>query len=162
MMLSHDKPWYKQVWPWILLAFPLVSFIKAGHTIYVMQGANPDLVVDDYYKEGRAINMNLALYREAALRNLQASTLIAGNQVIVRFQENKTLGQHLNLEFFHNTIAAKDFAVTAERSGENLYVATLPSTLTGKWNLVVSDEHKDWKLRATAMLPAEKEIPLGY
>lgn len=161
-MFNRNKPWYKQVWPWILLAFPLVSFIKAGHTIYIMQGASPDLVVDDYYKEGRAINMNLARYREAALRNLQGSVLIAGNRAVVRFEENKTLGRHLTLEFFHNTIAANDFVVTAEQSGENLYVATLPVTPSGKWNLVVSDEHKDWKLRTTAMLPEVQEIPLGY
>ena len=82
--------------------------------------------------------------------------------MIVRFEQNKTLGQHLQLEFFHNTIAAKDFGITAERCGENLYVATLPEVLEGKWNLVVSDEHKDWKLRATAMLPQQGEFKLGY
>jgi len=161
-MINGAKPWYKQVWPWVLLCFPIFSFLKAAHTIYIMQGANPDLVVDDYYKEGQAINMNLGLYREAALRNLQASVLIAANQAVIHFQENKTLGQHLTLEFVHNTVAAKDFVVTAERSGESLYVATLPSTLSGKWHLVVSDEHKDWKLRATLMLPAASEIKLGY
>ncbi|GAA0662192.1 MULTISPECIES: FixH family protein [Rheinheimera] len=161
-MLHDTKPWYKQLWPWLLIAFPIVSFIKGGHTIYIMQQNNPDLVIDDYYKEGRAINMNLAKYREAELRNLHASTLIAANQVIVRFEQNKTLGQHLQLEFFHNTIAAKDFVITAERSGENLYVGTLPKTLEGKWNLVVSDEHKDWKLRASAMLPQQGEFKLGY
>jgi uncharacterized protein len=161
-MLHDTKPWYKQLWPWLLIAFPIVSFIKGGHTIYIMQQNNPDLVIDDYYKEGRAINMNLAKYREAQLRNLHASTLIAANQVIVRFEQNKTLGQHLQLEFFHNTIAANDFVVTAERSGENLYVATLPKALDGKWNLVVSDEHKDWKLRASVMLPQQGEFKLGY
>jgi hypothetical protein len=161
-MLHDTKPWYKQLWPWLLIAFPIVSFIKGGHTIYIMQQNNPDLVVDDYYKEGRAINMNLAKYREAELRNLHASTLIAANQVVVRFEQNKTLGANLTLEFFHNTLASGDFSIQAERSGENLYVATLPKTLQGKWNLVVSDEHKDWKLRATVMLPQQGEFKLGY
>mgnify|MGYP006161794745 CR=1 FL=1 len=50
----------------------------------------------------------------------------------------------------------------AERSGELLYVATLPITPSGKWQLVVSDASKDWKLRATLELPASNEIKLGY
>ena len=67
-MQLDTKPWYKQLWPWILIAIPVVTAIKAVHTIVVMQQHSPDLVVDDYYKAGRAINMQLAKYREAALR----------------------------------------------------------------------------------------------
>lgn len=161
-MQQDTKPWYKYLWPWILIAIPVATAIKAVHSVYVMQQHTPDLVVDDYYKAGRAINMQLAKYREAELRNLEAHVLVAGNRAVVRFTENTVLEGTLHLDFYHPTLAERDFALDAERSGELLYVATLPLTPTGKWRLVVSDASKDWKLRATLELPATAEIKLGY
>lgn len=161
--MQHDvKPWYKQLWPWLLIAIPVVTMLKAVHTIVVMQQHSPDMVVDDYYKEGKAINMQLAKYREASLRNLQGAVLVAGNQVVVRFVANDALPEQLNLEFSHATLAAKDFTLTASRSSQTLYAAALPAAVTGKWQLVVSDPEKQWKLRATLTLPTESEIRLGY
>jgi hypothetical protein len=156
------KPWYKQFWPWLLIAIPIATVLKSGHTIYLMNQQSPDLVIDDYYAEGKAINMNLAKFREAALRNLQGHILLAGNKAIVRFEKNVALDQALTLQFVHNTVAAKDFTVKAERSGENLFVAELPATLTGKWNLLVTDDSQQWKLRSTMMLPQTTEIKLTY
>ncbi|MEH8017703.1 FixH family protein [Rheinheimera muenzenbergensis] len=161
-MQQDTKPWYKQLWPWVLIAIPIVTAIKAVHTVVIMQQHSPDLVVDDYYKAGKAINMQLAKYREAALRNLNAQVLLAGNRAVVRFNENSVLEGSLHLDFYHPTLAERDFAVDAERSGELLYVATMPVTPEGKWQLVVSDASKQWKLRAELQLPSTAEIKLGY
>jgi hypothetical protein len=156
------KPWYKQVWPWILIAIPLATMLKAVHSVYLMNQQSPDLVVDDYYAQGKAINMNLAKYREAASRNLQANILLAANKAIITFEANPILDATLKLRFVHNTIAAQDFVVDAHRSGESLYIAELPTTLTGKWNLVVHDNTAQWKLRATFILPQAAAIKLTY
>lgn len=156
------KPWYKQFWPWALIALPVLTMFKAAHTIYIMNLQKPDLVVDDYYAEGKAINMNLAKYREAALRNLQANILIAADKAVVSFASKPELGDSLELQFVHNTVAAKDFTVKAERSGENLYITQLPGVMTGKWQLVVSDNSQQWKLRAELVMPHNGEIKLTY
>lgn len=161
-MQLDTKPWYKQFWPWLLIAIPVLTALKAIYSVMLMQGHAPDMVVDDYYKEGQGINMQLALYREAEVRNLQATVLLAGNQIIVRFNPNNALDGELQLVFQHATLADQDFSLTAERSGASLYVATLPHTLDGKWQLVVSDASKQWKLRATLALPNTAEIRLGY
>ncbi|MFN6972144.1 MAG: FixH family protein [Rheinheimera sp.] len=156
------KPWYKQVWPWVLIAIPFATMLKAVHSVYLMNQQSPDLIVDDYYREGRAINMNLAKYREAASRNLQANILVAANKAILKFESSPILDATLQLRFVHNTVAAYDFEVKAERSGENLYVAELPRTVTGKWNLIVTDQTEQWKLRASFLLPQNEAIKLTY
>ncbi len=156
------KPWYKQFWPWLLISLPVFSVLKAVHTVYIMNQQNPDLVVDDYYAEGKAINMNLAKYREAASRNLAGGVLLAGNKVLVNMKANPLLGDTLHLSFVHNTFASKDFNLVAERSGESLFIAELPTAIDGKWNLVVSDTESEWKLRASFVLPIQEEIKLSY
>ncbi len=43
---SHP-PWYRQVWPWVLIAIPLSAVIMGGITLWLAL-SNPDyLVVDE-------------------------------------------------------------------------------------------------------------------
>lgn len=161
-MQLDTKPWYKYVWPWVLIAIPVATALKAVHSIVIMQQHKPEMVIDDYYQAGKSINLQLAKYREAALRNLDASILVAGNRAVIRFTENAVLGESIHLDFYHPTLGEHDFAVDAERSGERLYVATLPLTPEGRWRLTVSDDSQEWRLRANLTLPAEQEIKLGY
>lgn len=156
------KPWYKQIWPWLLIAIPLFAILRAVHTVYLMNQQSPDLVVDEYYTEGKAINQNLAKYKEAASRNLQGKILLAGNKAVVTFATNAALDDTIVLDFTHATLAANDFQVEAQRSGESMYVAELPATLSGKWNLIVHDSATQWKLRAELTLPITTEIALRY
>ncbi len=161
-MREDTKPWYKYPWPWVLIAIPVFTALKAVHTVVVMQQHKPEIVIDDYYTEGKNINLQLSKYREAALRNMDARILVAGNRAVIRFTENQVLGDKIHLDFYHPTLSAQDFAVDAERSGELLYVATLPKTPNGRWRLTVSDDSEEWRLRANLTLPSEQEIKLGY
>ncbi|NNJ73016.1 MAG: nitrogen fixation protein FixH, partial [Enterobacterales bacterium] len=67
------EPWYKQFWPWFIMALP-ASAVIAGITTVVIAYKNADsLVVDDYYKEGKAINFRIARIKEAENRGYTAS-----------------------------------------------------------------------------------------
>jgi hypothetical protein len=53
-----ELPWYKQFWPWFLIALPGSVVIAAISTaIIAFSGADP-LVHDNYYKKGLAINQS--------------------------------------------------------------------------------------------------------
>ena len=54
METSDVKPWYKQFWPWFLIAIPTSSFIMAYFIVKFATNTQDSLVVDDYYKEGKA------------------------------------------------------------------------------------------------------------
>jgi hypothetical protein len=46
---SHPdyRPWYREPWPWVLIAIPVLTIIACGITLWLAL-ANPDyLVVDD-------------------------------------------------------------------------------------------------------------------
>lgn len=46
---SHPnfRPWYREPWPWVLIAIPALTIIACGITLWLAL-ANPDyLVVDD-------------------------------------------------------------------------------------------------------------------
>ena len=55
---ANDKPhepWYRQGWPWFLIAFPATAVVAGIATLVIAIQTFDGMVVDDYYKEGRAI-----------------------------------------------------------------------------------------------------------
>lgn len=71
--VTDVEPWYRQFWPWFLIAIPAISMV-AGITMIVVSLKGADqMVIDDYYKEGLAINENLALDEYASERGLGAT-----------------------------------------------------------------------------------------
>ena len=62
---AHIQPWYRQFWPWFIIALPLTAVI-ASITTLIIAAHDPDgLVADDYYKQGLAINQILDRERRA-------------------------------------------------------------------------------------------------
>jgi len=54
---GHDLPWYKQFWPWFIIALPAAAVVASFFTLWLAV-SNPDhLVVDD--EEYRRLNSSL-------------------------------------------------------------------------------------------------------
>ena len=56
---SDGKPWYKEPWPWFLMAGPAIVIVAGFATAWLAIISNDGLVTDDYYKQGLAINQRL-------------------------------------------------------------------------------------------------------
>ena len=66
------KPWYRQLWPWLLMSMPAAAVVGGAITFWLAATSNNALVVDDYYREGKAINLELDRDRTAAQLGLSA------------------------------------------------------------------------------------------
>jgi hypothetical protein len=53
-------PWYRQGWPWFLLALPAAAVIGGIATTVLAVRSNDGVVAADYYKRGLAINEELS------------------------------------------------------------------------------------------------------
>ena len=60
------KPWYREPWPWLLMAGPAAVLVAGAATTWIAFASADGLVADDYYKQGLAINKRLG--REHAAR----------------------------------------------------------------------------------------------
>ena len=49
---QQSKVWYKEPWPWLLMAGPAIVVVAGFITFYLAQVNAADLVSDDYYKDG--------------------------------------------------------------------------------------------------------------
>ena len=83
-MNSTDiKAWYKYPWPWVLILLPLTA-VLFGIMMFVLANTyRDDLVADDYYKDGMAINRRLVMDDRARQLNIHANwTESAAGEVV--------------------------------------------------------------------------------
>ncbi len=141
------KPWYKEPWPWFLMAGPFIVILAAIATIYLAVKSNDGLVSDDYYKEGLAINQSLARDDAARAMHLSAGVMVQGEQLRVIFSPDSAKPNRVLLRIIHPTQAGFDLDVDLKPEGEGVFHATLPKSLKGRWRLVLEDAEKTWRLQ---------------
>ena len=141
---EDDQPWYRQFWPWFLIALPGSVVIAAIATLVIALRHADDLVVDDYYRSGLAINERLAREQRARELGLAASLQVYGDLLQLRLSG---AGGPLRLQLSHPLEADRDFALRLESRAPGLYVARMPRAVAPNWHWTLdSGEDGDWRL----------------
>lgn len=78
---SDNRPWYKERWPWLLMAGPAIVIVAGAVTVWLAVVSNDGLVTDDYYKQGLAVNQQLHRDHQAGNLGLHADVMRAGINV---------------------------------------------------------------------------------
>ena len=147
-------PWHRQPWPWLLMLMPALALVGGLATFWLAVTTSDPLVVDDYYREGKAINRQLArddratqLGLNAALeRSADGSALLSLSALA-----GAALPPELTLRVVHATRAELDQVHRLSAIGEGRYrAADGPLPRTGRWNLMIEDPARSWRLTAIA------------
>ncbi|MDV5168792.1 FixH family protein [Photobacterium rosenbergii] len=155
------KPWYKQFWPWFVFAIPATSIVYSLTAVYIFSQNKVDLVAEDYYKKGKAINLDLSRLRVADALSLEAQVAVSDKDINVFFNKGD-LDNYPNLRvtFTHRTLANKDFTqmVSADLSGT--YHFESPEIIEGPWFVELEPFDGDWMLQGRVNLPTSDPISL--
>lgn len=151
-MSQATIPWYRQRWPWLLMLMPALAVVGGFVTLWFALTTNNAMVVDDYYREGKAINLELARDREAQQRGLQATLAAEPDRVALRLDaRNGSLPPFVTLRVVHATRAELDRSFTLARAEPGLYVdaeGRLPGP--GRWRVLLEDPERSWRLTGAA------------
>lgn len=156
-------PWYRQGWPWFLISLPATAVIAGFATAWIAVASDDGLVVDDYYKQGLAIQMTLDRAREAARQGLSADLVFTAEFVEVRLKSahDAPLPKALFLTVSHPTRGGMDQAVSLVGRNGN-YNAALAALRPGRWNILLEDESRQWRLSGAMYLPTENQVRLEH
>lgn len=161
MNAGPSRPWYREPWPWLLMAGPALVVVAAIVTLGLALDGNDGLVADDYYKRGLAINQVLARDRVAA-----AHKYVAGvdfnpgfRRVRVTLTGDET-PPALLLNLAHATRAGEDRVVPLAATGQGVYEAPLEPPAAGRWRLTLEDAGRSWRLSADARIPQDTALTL--
>lgn len=163
MSVAPTRPWYREPWPWILAAGPLIVVVAALYTAWLAIKTNDGLVTDDYYKKGLAANQTIARSEQAAKLGLTAGVRVSGSTMSIRLQAagpSFLAPPTLAVTISHPTRAGLDQSRVLVRSGDT-YVGDVQLPAAGHWLVLVEDERRTWRLMGNVVLPANGETLIG-
>ncbi|MBD3610158.1 MAG: FixH family protein [Gammaproteobacteria bacterium] len=144
------KPWFKQFWPWFLISLPASAVFAGIATIIIANVTYDGLVVDDYYKQGLAINADKKKHLMASHLGLSAEVQLNMNQgqISVQLDSNVSIPQQqLTLDLVHPTRSGKDISLVLQHVGNGLYTAQYQPVRAIRWNISLSSEQGGWILQ---------------
>lgn len=154
MTQEKTVPWYKQFWPWFIIALPLTSVVAASTCVYIAF-KNQDAVVQEDWDEDSA-KVNDALQREHKAVDMGLSATLttdqlSGDLTVAVTGKNLQQPKTLQLKISHPTDAKRDQVLNLALQQDGKYHASLNHALNGRYYLVL--EARDWRLRDEQTFP---------
>ena len=157
---SLAKPWYKEFWAWFILTPLIVVVIVSSIFVTLAVRYGDDRVLDNYYKEGRMINMRLD--EDLLAQELQLSAHLFFDQelseLVVRlYPETMDMPESLSIYLGHPVEADFDQNLRLRRVAVNQFHTELPPKIfKDRWYLRIKplevesevSDKQSWRLRS--------------
>jgi hypothetical protein len=148
---SDPRRWQREPWPWFLMAIPAASIVL-GLVLWLLAVRTQDgLIVDDYYKQGLAINKTIE--REARAEALALRAVLTFNpertRVRLVLESDAAQASPAILRLVHPTRAGHDQTAALIHAGGGLFEGTLKPPTAGRWRVVLEDAAGSWRMTAS-------------
>ena len=160
---ADSKPWYAHRWPWLLMLGPFVVVLAGLYTGWLAITYQDALVVDDYYKQGKAINQDLRRDRAAAMLQMQAQL---GYDVVTGTLRGNVAGPStarsagLTLRLVHSTQPEKDLLFKVRPDAQGNFSTKLGMLEIARWQVVLENEAREWRLQGAWKWPEQKQMTM--
>lgn len=158
---TDTLPWYREPWPWLLMTGPVAVILAGIATVWIAISSSDGLVVDDYYKQGLAINQTLQRDALALQRGYRGELRFNGQARIVMLKLAAADGaprpDALTLRIVHPTRAGQDRLLLLRRSVAGDYQGVSGELPEGRRLLVLEDAKATWRLTGSTVLPGAGE-----
>lgn len=148
---------------WLLVGVPAAAVIMGVVIVALASNGPTDLVRDDYYKAGLAINEDLTAEEAGEALGLTASltTRGPGRMLVVVSQQQEPFDtvQELLIELPHPTLAEQDLRFTASAVTPGRWVALAPR-FEGTRTLLAYPPDGRWRLKRVG-LQLQDDLPPG-
>lgn len=142
------RPWYRQLWPWLLISGPAAVIVAGAATIWIAFASADGLVAEDYYRQGLAINSRVAREEAARRLGISAEVTVTADRVRVRLQGQQP--EVLFVHLAHATRAGHDVRIRLTSSAGGIYEGEVGPLPRGRWRVVIEDARSTWRLAREA------------
>ncbi len=161
---SSELPWYRHRWPWLLMLGPLAVVLAGSFTMWLAVRSQDPLVVDDYYKQGKAINQDLRRDRHAVALGMKLSLAYSPADGVLRGHiagDAAARSGALRLRLIHSTQAEKDLSFLVQPDAKGEFTASLPMLEMARWTVVAEDTAGQWRLQDAWKWPEVRTMEIG-
>jgi hypothetical protein len=138
--------WYREPWPWILIAGPLVVVIACMATTVIAVRSDDGMVARDYYKRGLLVNQQLPKGGVVTAHLAATVAMSPGGEIRLHPEAGDPQGDFLRVTLSHPDSGARE-TLSLRRNTDGDFVGTLAQSRPGRW--IVAVESSDWPLPTT-------------
>ena len=164
VITTQLTPWYRHRWPWLLMAGPAIVVVAGFITMWISFSGADALVVDDYYKQGKAINQDLRRDHVAANLGLQFSLRYDAVSGKLLGQLTSSKGSQsavpLTLMLVHPTMPNNDTKYKILPDQEGKIVILLPMLERAHWQVQLEDVARTGRLHGQWDWPQKINIDI--
>ena len=161
--ISCARPWYAHRWPWFLMIGPVAVVLAGTYTGWLAFSQQDALVVDDYYKQGKAINQDLRRDRAAAglglsldMRYDPAAGRLSGRLL----SYGQPMAGAVRVRLIHSTRPERDISLEAQPDRNGAFTVALPLLERTRWQVQIENGRRDWRLHGTWKWPQQQAVQL--
>lgn len=156
---AQPPPWYRQFWPWFLIALPGSVVVASLFTAWLAVNSPNPMVVDDYARIARATEKRMERDDAAAALGVTAEIrLVVGAGVVeVRLSPEAANPESLELRLSHPLIETRDQVVELTRVPGGWSGVLEPPE--GRWYLQLYPGDRAWRL--SGELEGQRELVLA-
>ena len=155
------RHWKQEPLVWLLIAIPSTAIVMGVVMITLAIQSWSGLVVDDYYRKGKQINLVLARDQFAHELGLVAGlSLDNAGRVQIRFDPEVIVipGERIELRLVHTTRPGLDQDLVFENHQLHQFEAGLQLPGPGRWNVFL--QTADWRLTGSLQYPQDRQTRL--
>jgi len=158
---GQASPWYTHRWPWFLMLGPAAVLVGGSFAAWLAFGHPDAMVVDDYYKQGKAINQDLRRDRVASAMQLALQLRYEGGRMKGRMTSfGRPLGAPFTIRLAHPTLPERDLALLVQPDAGGAFSIALPVLEQTHWQVVVEGSLRDWRLAKSWSWPRQVELTI--
>lgn len=154
MQREDTLPWYRQFWPWFIIALPASAVVAGLYTVWLAMQTTDSLVISSNAGVDVTTARNLLAEQDAVRQQLSADIELNDQTgaVIVTLQSKyaNELPDALQMRLRHPTIAARDVATTllrgiSDEAGNARYSGHFATPPEGRFFVTIA-AGDEWRL----------------
>jgi uncharacterized protein len=142
-------PVSRWIWPGILIAGPASVIVACIITAFFVVQHPDGLVASDYYKQGKAINAQLAQLRRAEELGLSTMKMTTTDQAVLITFPDSPLRDRIDVVLAHPVDADQDIRANVSPNAGGVYEIALQKKLTERRRVIVTDAPvRSWRVES--------------
>lgn len=149
MSPTPPTPWYRQPWPWFLIALPAAAVCASFYTLYLALSAPEALVRDEYDRNGLEVTRRLAQDAHARERGMEARLAVsASGTAVITIAPLSPMPAMLRLQLIHPTAQSQDRVLELQLGPDGRYTAAIERPEGKRYlQLEAGGGGSEWRLR---------------
>jgi hypothetical protein len=158
---TQASPWYTHRWPWFLMLGPVSVLVGGAVATWLALGHPDAMVVDDYYKQGKAINQDLRRDRVASGMQLTLQLRYEGGRLQGRIDSfGRPLATPFTIRLAHPTLPQRDLSLLVKPDADGAFSVPLPVLEKTHWQVVAEGGLRDWRLARSWDWPRQAALEI--